>query len=333
MEKRIEFIDLAKGICMLTVILLHTYGDTSGTIVKISNYFMLPLYFMLSGMFFKTSNGPLVFLKNKTNKLIVPLICSYIFVVLPIAYILQKINGGDSSFQFLINSGRLNLGVNGVLWFMVSLLVVHLYFYFVLTLCRNNINWIIFCSCICGLVGYILNLYNLYLPVWMDSSLTVMPFFLIGYTIKKYSNFLYGNFSTSNVWMFVGALLVLLIVFFINSFRQREIIVYADNIFNIDILSLYVGGITGTCCVLMVAKFFTRLPVLSYIGRYSIIVLLTHLIYLFILRNILYHFGVDQSSDIVNCGVFIIIVILSLPTIKFCVKYLPYCFAQKDLWK
>ena len=85
--------------------------------------------------------------------------------------------------------------------------------------------------------------------------------------------------------------------------------------------------------MLMFSKYFGHLPIISYIGRYSIVVLLTHLLYLFIIRNLLYQAGINQSERVdTNIVVFAVIILLMLPTIKFCVRYLPYCFAQKDLW-
>lgn len=72
MKQRIEFVDLAKGFCILMVVLLHVYGDTSGEVIKIMGYFKLPLFFVLSGMFFKENDGILSFLKDKTNKLLMP---------------------------------------------------------------------------------------------------------------------------------------------------------------------------------------------------------------------------------------------------------------------
>lgn len=50
MTKRIEFVDLAKGICILLVVLLHVFGDMSGVVIKIMNLFRMPLYFVLSGL-------------------------------------------------------------------------------------------------------------------------------------------------------------------------------------------------------------------------------------------------------------------------------------------
>ena len=122
-------------------------------------------------------------------------------------------------------------------------------------------------------------------------------------------------------------------VFLYDEWQGRSVIAFGDNTFDIPLGSIYIGGIAGTYFVLMVAKFLRYLPLVSYIGRYSIVVLLTHLLFLFIIRNILYQLGMTQSGIALNLIIFIIIMLLSVPTISFCIKYLPYWFAQKDLWK
>ena len=126
----------------------------------------------------------------------------------------------------------------------------------------------------------------------------------------------------------------MLLVYYFNELCGADVIGFARNEYNVHLLSLYIGGIAGTMCVLLLSKFLGHLPIVSYIGRYSIVVLLTHLLYLFVIRNLLYQARISQDNRIdINIAVFVVIILLSLPTIKFCVKYLPYCFAQKDLWK
>ena len=185
----------------------------------------------------------------------------------------------------------------------------------------------------CGLVGYALGQSGLFLPLWIDSSLTAMPFFLLGYVSRKYSDILSEPFSRKHLWMFAAALCCLLSVFAVDEAMGRGVIAFGDNHFDIPAASLYLGGMAGTWCVLMFSKRITHVPVISYLGRYSIVVLLTHLIYLFVLRNVLYQLHVPMESGWINFAVFLLIVLLSLPTVRLGIKYLPYCFAQKDLWK
>lgn len=335
MKQRIEFVDLAKGICISLVVLLHVYGDLSGTVIKIMNLFRMPLYFVLSGLFFKTYEGLYPFLKKKTNKLIIPFLFTFFFVIIPVDVLLHFQSGTDITLNSLFwgGSGKVNLGVNGAAWFLLCLFFVNFYFYLIFLLTHHNILGITILSCLCGFLGYGLNYYHIVLPMWLDSSLTAMPFFLMGYTLRCYSNILYGEMTSRNYASCALSLIVLICVYLIDEWNGKSTIAYGNNEFDINVVSLYLGGFAGTYFVLMVSKYLQHVPGVSYIGRYSIVVLLTHLLYLFVFRNVMYQLGIPQESIMLNLFVFIVIMLLELPTIKFCIKYLPYCFAQKDLWK
>lgn len=95
---------------------------------------------------------------------------------------------------------------------------------------------------------------------------------------------------------------------------------------------MYLGGFCGTLFVLMIAKRLNHVPLISYLGRYSIVILLTHVVLIILLRITLYHFNINfDYIHLIMLGLFIIVVLIEIPIIKFCIKYLPYVFAQKDL--
>ncbi len=335
MKDRVEFIDLAKGICILFVVLLHVFGDTSGELIRVMNLFRMPLYFVLSGLFFKSYGGLYSFLKKKTNKLLMPFLFSFFGVSVPSTLFLNAFNGVKSPVikLFFEDNGDFNLGINGASWFLLCLFFINLYFYVVQSMCRGNIYGISFFSLISGFIGYGMCIKGLDLPLWIDSSLTAMPFFTIGYIIRCYSNILYERFSLKYYVYFIISFVVLIVVYAIDEYLCSEVIAYGENKYDIPPYSLYLGGISGTLCVMFFSKYYRKVPILSYLGRYSIVVLLTHLIYLFIIRNCLYQLHISQHSAWINIGVFVFIIIISLPTIKFCIRWLPYFFAQKDLWK
>jgi fucose 4-O-acetylase-like acetyltransferase len=334
MKQRIEYIDLAKGFCISFVVLFHVFGNLSGDFIKIMNLFRMPLYFILSGLFFKTYDGFGGFMKKKTNKLVVPFLFCYFVTIIPSTILLSSISSAKMSINEIIynNYGRINLGINGASWFLLCLFFINFFFYIVFLISNHNIKWITFFSCLCGFAGYFLNSCDLYLPMWMDTALTAMPFFLFGYYLRKYTNILQSHFNYKDIVSGILSLLLLVCIYCINSFRGHETICYGDNLYDIGILSLYTGGFVGTYFILIFAKYFGRIPMISYIGRYSIVVLLTHLLYIFIIRNILFQMEISQDSILVNTSVFIITILISIPTIWFCKKYLPFFFAQKDLF-
>ena len=78
---RIEYIDLAKGFCIILVVLFHCdiyfyhIGYEFNTMV--GNTFRMPLYYFLSGLFFKPYNGFFNFAIRKANKLLIPFLFLY----------------------------------------------------------------------------------------------------------------------------------------------------------------------------------------------------------------------------------------------------------------
>ena len=73
-SKRIEWIDLAKGICIVLVVFHHVMVryDLELPLSDALSSFRMPLYFILSGLFFKLYEGFEGFVKRKVNKLLIP---------------------------------------------------------------------------------------------------------------------------------------------------------------------------------------------------------------------------------------------------------------------
>lgn len=336
MKQRIAFIDLAKGICISLVVLWHVLRElTDGMdFFRIMFFFRMPLYFILSGLFFKTYGGIFPFFKKKTNKLLIPFLFSFVIIAIPSILFQDKCNGTITSIDsFLENKGRLHLGIIPSSWFLICLFIVNIYFYSVFILAKYNIKAISLLCIILGISGYLINSFGLYFPLWFDTSLTVMPFFLCGYLLRNYSTVLYGEIKVKQFGLFLLSLTALLFSYYVMEHRHLVLISFLCNNYGVNIISLYLGGISGSYCILFIAKYLQHLPIISYIGRYSIVVLLTHQPLLFILRNTFFQLGISQESVMINLLIFSLIILLSIPIIRVCVQYLPYFYAQKDLWK
>lgn len=333
MNQRIEFIDLAKGICISLVVLYHVLGEMclDRDFILIMLFFRMPLYFILSGLFFKTYGGIIPFIKKKTNKLLIPFIFTFVFIVIPSVLILDRVDGTSISLHsFFEGKGRLHLRLDPSSWFLVCLFIVNIYFFLIYTLSKSNIKLISFFCFVLGISGYLMYYYGFYFPLWFDTSLTVMPFFLCGYLARNYSDVLYGK---TNIKYFLFSLTTLLFCYYVLEKRSVFPLSFFQNNYSVNMISLYLGGVSGSYCIILIAKYFQHIPVFSYIGRYSIIVLLTHQPLLFFIRNLFYKIGISQDSIIINLLIFVITILLSIPIISFCIRFLPYCFAQKDIWK
>ena len=82
-SRRIDFVDLTKGVCIILVVMAHVGGafeqlDTNSML----SCFRMPLYFFISGVFFKSYEGLLGFILRKINKLIIPFLFFYLSALL-----------------------------------------------------------------------------------------------------------------------------------------------------------------------------------------------------------------------------------------------------------
>ena len=91
----------------------------------------------------------------------------------------------------------------------------------------------------------------------------------------------------------------------------------------------YVNGLSGTLGVLLFAKQFKYIPVISYIGRYSIIMLGLHGPMIGFFKSLFskYISNLYLSDSLVFLAIILSVIIVT----KLFVKYLPWFVAQKDI--
>ena len=228
----------------------------------------------------------------------------------------------------MAGTNRINFGMAPGAWFVLCLLFIEIIFYSLFVLFRGNIIVMSFVAFVAGISGYLLNVNGISLPIWIDTAMTSMPFFLLGILIGRYSSVLKSE-MLSTQWL-VLAFSGIRFLYCIFLLGDAEIF-YAGNRYSVNVIFLFVGGSAGVLIVLLLSKVINTLPLVSFIGRYSLIMLLTHQLYLFVLRNIVYQLNFQQDNYLVSLILFVIVVILSFPTIHFCKKFLPWAFGLKDV--
>jgi len=136
---RIEFVDLAKGFCILLVVLHHFQFELDITLPIDGTYliFFMPLFYLLSGMFFKTYSSWQIFLLRKVNTLLIPFLFFYLTtsVLLPnfahfvLGALMERSAAGlglKSLYAFIWPEQYFN----NPIWFIWSLFLLNLLFYF-----------------------------------------------------------------------------------------------------------------------------------------------------------------------------------------------------------
>ena len=124
-KERIEYIDLMKGICIILIILLHNNILFTDNVNDMLKNMRIPLYFTLSGLFYKEYNGFYDFITRKFNKLIIPFI---FFSYFPFALCELGNNYERSIVSYLF------MGIepyNYPLWFLRSLFITYILYFIV----------------------------------------------------------------------------------------------------------------------------------------------------------------------------------------------------------
>lgn len=288
MKQRIDYIDLMKGICIFLIILLHVeISYPSERIDMMTRAFRIPLYFFLSGLFYKEYSCFLDFLVRKINKLVIP----FLFFPWLLAFVIlfdPKMDVGPTYFAFIYVQP-----CNFPLWFLRSLFFVYMLFYIYnkVTVNVKSIIKMLLLYIISFIVWYITPLFKDYMSsdgvklIYMSNiipSIIALPFFYTAYLLKQH-NFLTRSYK--KVYVFIFILLCLLISYL----TAPNGINYALNSFGDNYLCLYICAFAGIGVVWGGAYLLKKLFYFSYIGRFSIIVLGTHLVLITLLIDIFNH--------------------------------------------
>lgn len=323
--KRIEFIDLAKGICILLVVLLHIGIDVNfwGT-----TSMRMPLYFVLSGLFFKDYGSLYNLLIKKTNRLIIPFLFFYLlgyavyYGVNLVVYPRPIYGVFDAEMIFSLFMPQRRVYFNGPIWFLLSLFWANLLFG-IISLKVKKEAWRAVIVVLLGTLGYFLGQYRIFLPFMADIAFSALPYFYLGYILRK-SPLLYPNaYDKYNLLIALGLYVVAAAI---DYFFACPRIWFHFNIYYGNAILAFLLSATSVGAVLFLCKAVGKLPIISYIGRYSIIFLgFHHLVF----RHLFFIFDETVIRDKwIVAGLTILICLITIPV---CKKYIPWFVAQKDL--
>lgn len=338
-KQRIEYIDLAKGFCILLVVLSHilAFYRTQLPYDSLLKCFRMPLYFFLSGVFFKQYENFLGFFKRKINKLLIPFVFFYITLGMVLPWVLWKcfgikmliFNPRLDFWQSLIQVWTAEKFPNAAIWFLMCLLEVNLVFYAIYKLART-LRWhasmvTVGLSLLCGAVGMTLSYFSINLPCYADSALTSIPFFALGYILNRKTRVMQKGWRYDK-WLWVIVLACLPVLFWLAYPLD-----YRQNYFAGCYFTAHLCGAVGTIMTIFLAKIIGHVPVITYWGRYSIMILCTHQVVYQLLDLVLKHFIPRGWWRISTC--MIVTMALYMLLIPLMRRFMPHVTAQKDVIK
>ena len=261
-KSRISYIDIAKGIGMLAVIWGHILTSYSSPSVTLVYAFDIPLFFVLSGMMYNRAkyNSFKKLVISRIRSLLIPyVIYSVVSWVLWAA--MQMLMHSNQNvlpplLQTLVAQGSGGYMIHNVtLWFVTSLFVVEILYYFISkTNDVLNISICIFLA-VCGY--YMLHNSLAFdftrLPWNIESAMSAILFYSIGNLYVK-------HFKLNSIPAFVSAhrpasLIVCAIAFkvFVAGALLNGHITLGSNELGRFIILLYVNGLLGSAIVLVVS--------------------------------------------------------------------------------
>jgi len=280
MNNRIEWIDQAKGIGILLVVLGHM--NIPITLSTIIFSFHMPLFFLLSGIVFneiKYSKDFKTVLLAKSSTLLWPF---FTFTLLSI--LLNVITGNipaEPVSNYLIHSLHLSIfaidSIDTPLWFLTALMSTEILFSQILRY-TNLKHMIILLVIIFGTIG-IINAYYFHYRLLLNLhiGLIALLFFSIGWFLKhsKIINFIINN---KKIFLLLIVSFSLTILFALSNVKVDM----HDNSYGNFILFLF-ASLFGIYSIIALSHLTVHSHYLStflkYVGKNSLIILSVHVIF------------------------------------------------------
>lgn len=276
---RIEGIDVAKGIGILLVVSGHLCGPGGtapgwlGAFQRIIYQFHVPLFFFLSGMFFRETEGWGGFLRKKIRRLYVPfVVANLVFLVLDellrYATGVRIVPADELKHGMKVVLMMANSPMGGATWFLRSLLVCSIVYKAVWTLAGGR--WmIVFPACAA------LSACGMWAPSSYSLSATMMAmgFYCIGHMSSGRISSAFSLGLRPRLLVFMACALLLVLAAPSNRF-DSALGIYGNRLLAIPMAAI---GITCTLALSSLAGKGAVSGILGCVGKNTMCVLVGHM--------------------------------------------------------
>ena len=267
-------IDIMKGIGICAVIAGHTFL-TSNTIHNLIYSFHMPLFFILSGYFYKRDNKIIQKMVFDGRRIIIPYILTSLFLIIFLSYrspipqlslkygLLAIIWGSGGTHTSLFFSSMPKIGP---LWFLPALFWCRTIYNTIVNKCKFRYT----ISLCVAVIAILIDRYVISLPFCILPGLSAITFYMIGNYINKHS---------------INKLLIILccLCWFIQlHYFGIDMCVCMYKCYPIDILA----GCFSTTLIYIIAKCISHHiigRVISSLGKMSLTILCFHTLEFFII--------------------------------------------------
>ena len=281
-NKRIVWIDLAKAMAIIMVIMGHAIGEYALNFKKLEIIIYsihIPLFFILSGYTFKVKSDTKRWIINRIKKIMVPylLFCFCITVChIMETFILNQDNG--FWMKLFSKSGSINTifltpkSAFSNLWFLPCLVFAEIILYSILKYVKQS--WIRNIVCLLpGLIILLLKI-NVVLPFSLCTVIVSVMYLYIGCEIKKFIDIKEKN---NNVLVISTILYIIAITYDIRVLKCN----LEQTMFNLNItypILFLITSISGSLMVMEICKKLKNYKILNKIGMNTLYIYGFHFI-------------------------------------------------------
>lgn len=314
-SKRIDWIDVLKGLGMFFVIWGHCLPNNKYRIRKYILSFHMPLFFFASGLTchkdlnldFKT------FLKKKIKSLLIPyfiinFIGIIIFGILFKVGVVEEFNLLESIIGVFYSHNKVFKAPIGQLWFVTALFLTQILFYFINKISKNDKDIFILCL-ICAIIGYVnsISTYQIYGPWHIEAVFTAVMFYFLGYIFTKNIK-IYDKYTKNKLCNFILGF-ILFVVAVAVQYKNQAISMYVGNYGSI--ILFYISSLSSILgLIIFVNLFLKKSYIFKTIGKYSIFFLCYHYSLILIFKK---YFDFFKSGNINLLLLSIIVTVILFP--------------------
>ena len=352
--KRLDHLDMAKGIGIFFVALGHMEDIATGTRVWISSFHM-PLFFIISGILMAVKDEPAKDMREAVRKRFRGIIIPYLWFSLS---------------YFIIDIGNLNIVHNidmrtfivdtidsvtfygmSVLWFLPALFLASVGFLFLKKKFSDSILPVIII--VIAVISYVIKLQFAKLYAANESSLLITSLINIVYIFLRaaiaQSLVGYGYYAKKlfDAWQQrggkpaefiasrIGGLVTGIILLAVNiALAMYNGCADLRNIILNNVPVYYIAAFTGCFGIILICRSIPAIKLITYFGRNSLIVMACHINYYILYAGIKLAWLVDSYNKHAKHYVFVAVVMitvfaLSAVVIEVINRFFPFVLGKK----
>lgn len=276
-KKRIEWVDIAKCIGIILMIVAHSMP---GAVSAIIFTFHMPLFFILSGYTTKipdSVNGIVRIIYHMLVKMILPTIIVYeLWPILFSAVTNHSILNMQQLASYFVNSLQPLLWASGVainghpalgvLWFPFTLFWARIIFVTIFSFMNERLAYV--CAVVCSAIGLLLQ--RTPLPQNLDVAFVAVFFIMIGHLFRE---------RQDNIYIHRKLILIICMAYWIICAYLRITITMTRRQYPYGYISL-IEAVCGSLVIIAISieieKMMIISKVMAYMGKATLISLLIH---------------------------------------------------------